>query len=320
MIEFCETDIDLQLAIRAHEGTSFIPEKRGATYVAEYMHHMQAMIDSYAPFATDENREQLAADLARYKAKYLKLLTAYLHSHSAVMSTMITGPANFPTARNRKRSDWADNHRNRWLDYRGKAIARLSQRYDPKEIARAARVVRSDDPQAIEKLQDKLAKMEAQHDMMKDTNKVLRGKGSDADKRLDLIALGWREGNLEKLFVPAWNGRVGFEPFHLSNSSAEMRRTRARIAELEREAEREPVTNDNYLPDVRLEENQDDMRLRLFFDGKPPAAARDILKSNGFKWAPSAGAWQRLLNNNARYAAKTIRPKLATILELETAQ
>ena len=32
-------------------------------------------------------------------------------------------------------------------------------------------------------------------------------------------------------------------------------------------------------------------------------AARDELKANGFRWAPSVGAWQRQLNKNAYYAA-----------------
>lgn len=33
-------------------------------------------------------------------------------------------------------------------------------------------------------------------------------------------------------------------------------------------------------------------------------ATRSILKSNGFRWSPSQGAWQRQLTNNARYALK----------------
>ena len=44
-------------------------------------------------------------------------------------------------------------------------------------------------------------------------------------------------------------------------------------------------------------------RLQVFFDGKPDEAARDELKANGFRWAPSVGAWQRQLNKNAYYAA-----------------
>lgn len=39
-----------------------------------------------------------------------------------------------------------------------------------------------------------------------------------------------------------------------------------------------------------------DNRLRLYFDEKPSEEQRSKLKCNGFKWAPSVGAWQRQLN------------------------
>jgi hypothetical protein len=55
--------------------------------------------------------------------------------------------------------------------------------------------------------------------------------------------------------------------------------------------------------------NQEDMRLQLIFDGKPDAATRDALKSNGFRWAPSKSAWQRLLNDNAERALKRMCDK-----------
>lgn len=40
----------------------------------------------------------------------------------------------------------------------------------------------------------------------------------------------------------------------------------------------------------RVEANKADNRLQVFFDGKPDEAARDELKANGFRWAPSVGA------------------------------
>lgn len=52
--------------------------------------------------------------------------------------------------------------------------------------------------------------------------------------------------------------------------------------------------------------NKEDVRLQLIFDGKPETKTREILKSNGFRWAPSNMAWQRLLNNNAEWALKRI--------------
>ena len=52
--------------------------------------------------------------------------------------------------------------------------------------------------------------------------------------------------------------------------------------------------------------NKEDMRLQLVFDGKPDEATRTTLKANGFRWAPSCAAWQRLLNDNAEYSLKRI--------------
>ncbi len=60
-----------------------------------------------------------------------------------------------------------------------------------------------------------------------------------------------------------------------------------------------------------MECNRHDNRLKIYFDDKPDPDTRTELKSSGFRWSPSAGAWQRQLNDNAIYAAdglKCIRP------------
>ena len=62
---------------------------------------------------------------------------------------------------------------------------------------------------------------------------------------------------------------------------------------------------------AKIIRNKDEMRLQLVFDGKPAEKTREILKSNGFRWAPSQSAWQRLLNDNAEYALRRITDKKA---------
>lgn len=57
---------------------------------------------------------------------------------------------------------------------------------------------------------------------------------------------------------------------------------------------------------AKVVRNKEDMRLQLMFDGKPDEKTRGILKSNGFRWAPSCMAWQRLLNENAEWALRRI--------------
>ena len=46
-------------------------------------------------------------------------------------------------------------------------------------------------------------------------------------------------------------------------------------------------------------------RLQILFDEKPDEDTRKALKSNGFRWSPKNGAWQRQLTDNAIRAAKT---------------
>lgn len=43
-----------------------------------------------------------------------------------------------------------------------------------------------------------------------------------------------------------------------------------------------------------------------------------MLKSNGFRWSPNAGAWQRQLNSNGLYACRRIVKALAPAKDPET--
>ena len=52
--------------------------------------------------------------------------------------------------------------------------------------------------------------------------------------------------------------------------------------------------------------NKEINRLQILFDEKPEKEVRNVLKRNGFKWACSQKAWQRLLNQNAIFAAKRV--------------
>jgi hypothetical protein len=60
---------------------------------------------------------------------------------------------------------------------------------------------------------------------------------------------------------------------------------------------------------AKIVRNKEEIRLQLMFDGKPDEKTREILKSNGFRWAPSCSAWQRLLNENAEWALRRITNK-----------
>lgn len=307
MLDFQKSDIDWELARRAHSGTSFVPEKRADGVVNSYMAEMVELVKEFGPFATDENHVDLAIDLETYRVGYIDKLNAYLHAHSRVVSTMITGPANFPTRANEKRCNSVDKRRDEWLAWRKKAKSKLHQKYNPVAIARAP--ISSGDPEAIAKLQAKIDRAEKKHEMMKAANKVLRKDLSVEAKVEALTELGLSEDIASKLLMPDFAGRVGFASFQLTNNKANIRRMKKRIEAIQHEQERGPV-EDKVVAGVTVIENKELNRLQLVFPGKPSSDVRSLLKSRGFRWAPSKGAWQRQLTDNARYAAQQILARL----------
>lgn len=178
--------------------------------------------------------------------------------------------------------------------------------------------ISSDDPAAIEKLRAKLAEVERQAARAREVNQLLRAAAREASRsglstrdaqEAALRRAGVSGAAVDALLTPDFAGRVGVPSFKLTNLSAEARRIKTRIAELEQRAtarEREP----EIVGDIRLEEANN--RVRVIFAGKPAEAARALLKSRGFRWSPSAGAWQRQATERAWYDAREIAKRLAS--------
>jgi hypothetical protein len=126
--------------------------------------------------------------------------------------------------------------------------------------------------------------------------------------------MGYSEEQVKKLREPDFCGRIGFPSYELQNNNANIKRVESRIKRLK--ATKEAGTKETENRFFRVVENTEIMRLQLFFDGKPEAEVRDILKSNGFKWSPKNECWQRQLTDNAKYALQRITKRLE---EMETA-
>lgn len=178
--------------------------------------------------------------------------------------------------------------------------------------------ISSDDPEAVDKIRAEVAKAEAAQAFMREANKVIRkaakaGTASDSDGfaayAASLRALPGGEAVTDaaaaELLKPDFCGRIGFADYALTNNGANIRRMQKRLAQLEAAAERETVET-SYQGICRVVENAEENRLQIIFDDKPDAEARRTLKAHGFRWAPSAGAWQRHLNNSAKYAAERV--------------
>jgi len=306
MIIYNKLDIDYDLAYCAHRNTSFSPEKRATGVISEYLSEMKSICDEFVKFATDENRKDIISDLESYKTGYISKLSTYLHSHSRVVSPMVVGPAKFPTATNEKRFNASDRKRDEWLSWCKNFRDRMRRKYDPVIIANAP--IRSDDSDATAKLTAKIEQAEKLQGLMKAVNRIIRKKQTQEVTVEQLADLGLSEKTVAQLLIPDYMGKVGFPSYKLTNNSANIRRMRKRLEQLQVEQQRKP-TDDKVVNEIIIRENTEIHRLQILFQDKPNRKMRELLKSHGFRWAPSQGAWQRLLNNNARRAVEIMLEK-----------
>lgn len=143
---------------------------------------------------------------------------------------------------------------------------------DRAEAAESNSTISSDDPAAIDKLREKVARLEAERDRVKAFNKEARKNGTEPAPWYTLPYLG-RD-------IKAAKERIA-KLERVDNMPAEQIRFEGG------EIESDPTTN----------------RVMIRFNERQDGDMTQKLKSNGFRWAPSVKAWQRLRNPNALYAA-----------------
>ncbi len=171
--------------------------------------------------------------------------------------------------------------------------------------AEANDAISSDDPDSVAKLDAKIAALEAQRDRVKAFNASCP-KGANFDvlddtQRADyagLVRIGWAkpEGS-------------PFPASHLTNMGANIRRLKERRDYLAAQRERaaaNPAGRETTIGDVRIVEDLEENRTRLFFPGKPSPDTIRALKARGFRWSPSNQAWQRQASPQAWYLAEQI--------------
>ncbi len=271
-----------ELARRAHYHTSFTPEKRAESFCAGFDADIAALQAAGVP--------QVKID--RYEA----LVVRHMQVKSRCLSSMITGPANFPVSKAEKANRAEHTASLAATDYYNRIMK------DAKQEAYyaahpEARPVMSGDSDAIERLQDRLAKLEKAQETMVSVNKIVRKQPID---KAALVALLGSEARADDILKPDCFGGIGFAPYSLTNNRAEINRTKERIAEITKR--KATTAKDFTINGVRVFENTEAMRLQIFFEGKPAKEMIALLKSHAFKWSPSNMAWQRQLTNNAVYS------------------
>lgn len=296
-------EINEEAARRAREMWSFSDYKHGSK-TAEY----RAAVDkaySLVDRLPDELKERGAAIADRYAKRLAEWFNKQFQIEMMCPSIMISGGSNFPVKKKEKQNAAQDRHYKLYDE-----IQAMPDKISG--LLRGQNIIKAGDADALEQLQAKVEKLEAKQAKMKEMNayyrkhKTLKGYGDLTDEKAT---------ELDKKIESDLLYKVPFAPYELTNNNAKIKNTKARIAQLERlkngaeTAETEQAGK--YATDLfKVVENAEIMRLQLFFDGKPDADVRAVLKKNGFRWSPSNEAWQRQLTDNAKYAVERIIEEL----------
>lgn len=256
------------------------------------------------------------AEVRAFVIELKALFTTYINKESQCASPMVTGPANFPVERNRKRRAAAmaasDNIHERSEKIAKRVIKTLLPSGDGSQIKTVSDT-------AADALSAKIqAKIEHQ-ERMKGINATVRtffpkglpvGDTDIATKNATQVLQAKFSLSLsecEQLLKPKYGRVIPFESFTLTNNSAEIRRLTKRLKSQERlDARREdPKCLCGELSNGICYSMTNDNRIAIHFKQKPDAHVRKFLSKYSFRFSHSrSNAWVRPHTHNAEYDFK----------------
>ena len=283
-------------ARRAKEMNSYSDYKPGSA-TAEYRSYVEEAVqlaERQKSRVDPMYHEKIDSLLDTYARKLAANMNKGFEIDARVPSILIAGGSNFPVRKKEKQNAARDTNYREWQDIQGLL---------DKIRSTGMGGISADDPQAVQKLEKKLAGLEKAQETMKAVNayyrkhKTLDGcphlSAESIEKMKADMASQW---HIEDKPYPTWA---------LSNNSAEIRRVKERIKSLSQQREIGYVGWE--FEGGKVEANAEANRLQILFEEKPDAATREELKSNGFRWSPKAEAWQRQLTDNAYRSADYIK-------------
>ena len=237
------------------------------------------------------HHEKIDRLLDRYARKLAENLNQRYAIEARVPSILIAGGSNFPVGKKHKQNAARDRNMGEYME-----IAALLDKIRSTGMGG----ISADDALAVEKLEAKLEGLKADQESMKAVNAYYRKhKTLEGCPGLTFEAVGKLQASMSR----DWRkDPVPYPSYMLQNNNANIHRVQQRIDELKNRSEFASWT----FPGGEAKINEEENRLQLFFDEKPTEEQRRALKSGGFRWAPSQGAWQRQLTRNAIYSADRI--------------
>ena len=279
--------INEEAAKRAHDANSFrtFEEGRATRGYRQMVDGAKEIAEAQKAKVDPMHHDKIDGLLDTYARKLAANLNKRYEIDARVPSIMISGGSNFPVRKKEKQNAARDKNMEEY-DYIKGLLDKIQS------VGMGG--ISADDPDALDKLREKLADTEKRHDYNKKANawwrkhKTMQGY---ADMKPEVAT------KIDKRMETAYSWVQSAGPCDLTGTNAEIKRLKVRIAALEK---RDGTQFTGYKFDGgEVAHNAQLNRLQIFFEGKPDEAVRDRLKANGFKWAPTQSAWQRQFTPNA---------------------
>lgn len=303
-----EKDFNFEFYRSSFYWNSFSPDKRAKDTISGVISDLNYHKEDILSIKNKNTDYDIVSAFKYFVNKYLTMHKDYYAKRGRTASSMITGPANFPVKSNARKSEIAHRALEAFLSWKKQAFDRILNKYN--QDYQDNRPISSSDSEAVEKLQNKLEALKKVQATMVAANKIIRDKKkTDEDKMFSLIEVGLSEKDVTELMKPDKFGGIGFASFELTNNNAKIKQVESRIKELQAI---KSTDDKNYtFKDFKVIFDNQEVRIKLEFTGKPPVEVRTIVKKNGYNWSPRNGVWQRKNTPNARYSlTKFLIPEL----------
>lgn len=151
-----QDDIPREIARAAHSNTSWDPDRRADEDRRNYAQWITEDLQRLSRAA--KSREDLERVFGHHRQGLQSRWIEYLTARSRCASSAVVGPANFPVARNEQATARARRLAEELDEHREQSMRRALQDLDP-----TIGPIRSGSPDAVDRLETKLAEAEAKH-------------------------------------------------------------------------------------------------------------------------------------------------------------
>ena len=226
-----------------------------------------------------------------YEQRYKSLFSAWINAKGNCISSMITGPARFPTNKAEKANRSEEKHYDIFQQWREKAKKAILKKMQPEKTYNSE----------IERYKQELEGMRKNHELMKAGNIAIKKAHKEKTDITEYLTTTFGI----KPHMIDWTMKFGFG---LQNNNANIKRVEARIKELEAKEQNrqsEPEKEFSFNGGIVIMNYEAD-RIQIKHDTKPGQDVITLMKKNGFKWSPFNKVWQRQLTANAIYSTKQL--------------